>query len=59
MVAALTPDVEAKALFYQLAVRLSEKTTEKDYPVLINGIRMEMEVYDFAVRVLKRQIMEV
>ena len=59
MVAALTPDAEAKALFYQLAVRLSEEMTEKDYPVFINGIRMEMEVYDFAVRVLKRQIMEV
>ena len=59
MVAALTPDAEAKALFYRLAVRLSEKMTEKDYPVFINGIRMEIEIYDFAVRVLKRHIMEV
>lgn len=59
MVAALTPDAEAKALFYQLAVRLSEEMTEKGYSVFINGIRMEMEIYDFAVWMLKKQIMEV
>jgi len=59
MVAALTPDAEAKTLFYQLAVRLSEEMTEKGNSVFINGIRMEMEIYDFAVRVLKKQIMEV
>lgn len=59
MVAALTPDAEAKALFYQLAIQLSEELAEKDYSVFISGIRKEMEIYDFAVRVLKRHIMEV
>ena len=59
MVAALTSDAEAKTLFYQLAVRLSEEMAEKDYFVFINSIRMEIEIYDFAVRVLKRHIMEV
>lgn len=59
MIAALTMDAEAKALFYQLAVRLSEEMTEKDYSVFINGIHMRMKIYDFAVQVLKRQIMEV
>ncbi len=59
MIVAFTPDAEAKALFYQLAVQLSEEMTEKDYSVFINNICMEVEIYDFAVRVLKRQIMEV
>jgi len=49
MVAALTSDAAAKALFYQLA--------EKDYCVFINGIYKEMEMYDFAVWVLKRLFM--
>lgn len=59
MVAALIPNAEVKAMFYKLAVRLSEEMAEKDYSIFINNIRMEMEIYDFAVWVLKRQIMEV
>lgn len=59
MLAALTPDAEAKALFYQLAVRFSEEMIERGYSVFINGIRIEMEIYNFAVQLLKRQIMEV
>lgn len=59
MLAALTLDAEAITLFYQLAVRLSEEVTEKDYSVFISGIRMEMEIDNFAVWVLKRHIMEV
>ncbi|MDE7203051.1 MAG: ferredoxin [Lachnospiraceae bacterium] len=57
MIAALTPDAAAKALFYQLALRLSEELAEKDYCVFINGIHKEMEMYDFAVWVLKRLFM--
>lgn len=59
MIAALTPDAEAKALFYQLAVRLSEEMAEKDYSDFINNIRMEMKIYDLAIQMLKRQIVEV
>ena len=59
MVEVLMLDAEAKALFYQLVVRMSEEMAEKDYFVFINSIRMEIEIYDFAVRVLKSHIMEV
>lgn len=57
--AALTPNAEAKALFCGLTMQLSEEVAEKDYSIFINGVCMEMEIYDFAVWMLKRQITEV
>ena len=55
MVAALIPVAEAKALFYLFAVWVIEEIAGKDYP---NSIRMEMEIYEFVVWLLKKQIME-
>lgn len=52
------PVAEAKALFYQFAVWVSEEMTGKDYPVFSNSIRMEMEISEFVVWLLKKQIME-
>lgn len=62
-------DMEISSTAKLLYVRLLDKTVkralleleqaEKDYFVFSNSIRMEIEIYDLAVRVLKRHIMEV
>ena len=48
----------SKSIVLSVCSMVSVEMAGKDYPVFTNSIRVEMEIYEFVVWLLKKQIME-